>query len=77
MFDEEPDGDPHGECAAEIHALHERIAHLENLLADKDDTIAQLNIDMRDMEREFRHELSDAVAEAQRAERYDEPYGTY
>ena len=21
MFDEEPDGDPHGECAAEIHAL--------------------------------------------------------
>ena len=21
MFDEEPDGDPHGECTAEIHAL--------------------------------------------------------
>ena len=21
MFDEEPDGDPHGECAAEIHRL--------------------------------------------------------
>ena len=21
MFDEEPDGDPHGECAAEIHKL--------------------------------------------------------
>lgn len=23
MFDEQPDGDPHGECAAEIHRLHE------------------------------------------------------
>ena len=23
MFDEEPDGDPHGECAAEIHRLKE------------------------------------------------------
>ena len=21
MFDEQPDGDPHGECAAEIHNL--------------------------------------------------------
>jgi hypothetical protein len=21
MFDEQPDGDPHGECAAEIHRL--------------------------------------------------------
>ena len=23
MFDEEPDSDPHGECAAEIHNLEE------------------------------------------------------
>ena len=23
MFDEEPDGDPHGECAAEIHRLRD------------------------------------------------------
>ena len=23
MFDDEPDGDPHGECAAEIHNLEE------------------------------------------------------
>ena len=28
-FDEEPDGDPHGECALEIHRLEARIAELE------------------------------------------------
>lgn len=26
MFDEEPDGDPHGECAAEIHRLRDALA---------------------------------------------------
>ena len=26
MFDEEPDGDPHGECAAEIHRLNAELA---------------------------------------------------
>jgi len=25
MFDEQPDGDPHGECAAEIHRLQELV----------------------------------------------------
>ena len=30
MFDEEPDGDPHGECAAEIH----RLQSLNKKLAD-------------------------------------------
>jgi hypothetical protein len=25
-FDEEPDGDPHGECAAEIHRLQRALA---------------------------------------------------
>jgi len=29
MFDEEPDGDPHGECAMEIKTLQARIAELE------------------------------------------------
>lgn len=29
MFDEQPDGDIHGECANEIHALQARIAELE------------------------------------------------
>lgn len=27
-FDEEPDGDPHGECAAEIERLHAELAAL-------------------------------------------------
>jgi hypothetical protein len=27
-FDEEPDGDPHGECAAEIHRLKAELATL-------------------------------------------------
>ena len=26
MFDEQPDGDPHGECAAEIHRLQAELA---------------------------------------------------
>ena len=25
MFDEQPDGDQHGECAAEIHRLHDLV----------------------------------------------------
>lgn len=29
MFDEQPDGDPHGECALEIKTLQARIAELE------------------------------------------------
>lgn len=29
MFDEQPDGDPHGECAAEIHRLERRFKLLE------------------------------------------------
>lgn len=28
MFDEQPDGDPHGECAAEIHRLEAENAKL-------------------------------------------------
>ncbi len=27
MFDEQPDGDPHGECAAEIHKLEAAVEH--------------------------------------------------
>ena len=32
MFDEEPDGDPHGECAAEIHRLEAENKELLDLL---------------------------------------------
>ena len=28
-YDEQPDGDPHGECAAEIHRLETRLAEVE------------------------------------------------
>ena len=38
-FDEEPDGDPHGECAAEIARLREEAA---NALDAKDAEIAAL-----------------------------------
>lgn len=31
-FDEQPDGDPHGECAAEIHCLQAEVARLTKLL---------------------------------------------
>lgn len=32
MFDEPPDGDPHGECAAEIAKLQEHVATLRSAL---------------------------------------------
>ena len=32
MFDEQPDGDPHGECAAEIAKLQEHVATLRSAL---------------------------------------------
>lgn len=32
-FDIEPDGDPHGECAVEIHSLQEEIKNLKQLLS--------------------------------------------
>jgi predicted subunit of tRNA(5-methylaminomethyl-2-thiouridylate) methyltransferase len=32
MFDQEPDGDPHGECAAEIHRLQRLNAELLEIL---------------------------------------------
>lgn len=37
MFDEQPDGDPHGECPLEIKILQARIAELE---AERDAAIA-------------------------------------
>lgn len=32
-FDEQPDGDPHGECAAEIARLNAEVARLKSELA--------------------------------------------
>lgn len=32
MFDEEPDGDPHGECAAEIHRLQQLLGEFVEFL---------------------------------------------
>ena len=55
MFDEEPDGDPHGECAAEIHRLQAAIershmalrrseAHVDRLTAEVERLREQLSI---------------------------------
>jgi len=33
-YDEQPDGDPHGECAAEIHRLEQSCAALRALLRE-------------------------------------------
>lgn len=33
MFDEQPDGDPHEECAAEIHRLEQIIRRAANIMA--------------------------------------------
>lgn len=35
MFDEQPDGDPHGECAAEIHRLEAEVASLRGAIAQQ------------------------------------------
>lgn len=32
VFDEQPDGDPHGECAAEIHRLEQQLDAIEAAL---------------------------------------------
>ena len=32
MFDEQPDGNPHGECAAEIHRLESEVVRLRTAL---------------------------------------------
>ena len=34
MFDEQPDGNPHGECAAEIHRLEAEITRLRTAIND-------------------------------------------
>ena len=34
MFDEQPDGNPHGECAAEIHRLEAEVVRLRTALND-------------------------------------------
>lgn len=34
MFDEEPDGDPHGECAAEIEKLREALGWIRRYLVE-------------------------------------------
>lgn len=52
MFDEQPDGDPHGECAAEIHRL-------TALLAAKQEELDK----MREALKRARHTLSEAVYE--------------
>ena len=39
MFDEQHDGDPHGECAAEIHRLEAENAALREWIAECRDTV--------------------------------------
>ena len=34
MFDEQPDGDPHGECAIEISRLREALQYLREILPE-------------------------------------------
>lgn len=43
MFDEEPDGDPHGECAAEIHRLQDELKATGESLHVAMETIRQQN----------------------------------
>lgn len=55
MFDEQPDGDPHGECAAEIHRL---TVELTALRAERD---ALLNASVPDIARMFDRARTDCA----------------
>ena len=43
MFDEQPDGDPHGECIEEIHRLQKRVKELEEKLTQSSCKILSQN----------------------------------
>lgn len=47
MFDEQPDGDIHGECALEIKNLHARIAELSQQLEDARKDVEKLREENR------------------------------
>jgi len=59
MFDEEPDGDPHGQCAAEIQSLNEALSLLACLHP-------QVTVDDRDHMR-----TAQAIFDNVQAERMD------
>lgn len=51
MFDEEPDGDPHGECAKEIHDLQAVVeAHKQDRAQDRDE-IRNLSLKVKELEK--------------------------
>jgi hypothetical protein len=57
-FDEEPDGDPHDECVAEIHNLERLLAWAYGKLAYRtfsgmDDCIAMDEIKLHFLQKEF------------------------
>lgn len=63
MFDEQPDGDPHGECAAEIYSLQTQVESYRNgnteLLEALMDMVGQFFIG-NDMDGPLRHSFMSA-----------------
>ena len=57
MFDEEPDGDPHGECAAEIHRLQIAL----KIKTEEHDCCAGDVIDLRNFIRKYAKDLTEIV----------------
>lgn len=57
MFDEQPDGDVHGECAAEIRRLEAEVKVLTGLLREAEALIVEQDVhveaDMTDIGREL------------------------
>ncbi len=49
-FDEQPEGDPHGECAAEIHRLEADLATLRAQSAQLENDCNMLSLDRQEMQ---------------------------
>ncbi len=63
MFDEQPDGDPHGECAAEIQRLTGEAAVMRELLRRCNTVLLTIEPESA-AEHEAIGELSDAIERA-------------
>lgn len=72
MYDEQPDGDPHGECAAEIARLNGENAVLLGLLTDCAAVIRTVDPEDAD-EGEKLRALLEAIDRAQEPSRHKGP----
>ena len=64
MFDEQPDGDIHGECAAEIHSLQDQLTRYRAVMEQAVEALESLWIDREMLSMEDHDEALTALREA-------------